>query len=324
MTGMGGAEYASWNHQQGLHGPQSTNPISIDTSLSNSARSMPATPATTPPGNSLQSMQSYPQVTQPYDNSRGGYTHAGPQPSYSSNNSPQDRNVYGQTSSYTMKNEMGPPSGRPVATGVSEGSDVKPPNGMMQQGEQHAQGGDDEADHEAEYTHDSGTYDAGRSAYSYNAPPIAPDHQQMSDMAGSPGQQAHSGRATPRTAPPPQPYYQQTGYSTPPRAPTSSSSLYNVMSNDRGPGNNTSASDVYGTQPDMNSAVQNGYGPPPAHNGMSASLKRSRDDDDEPQQRSSLGQLDSKRRKTLVEGAVPPSGYDMSRPTPSSLSSRRR
>ncbi|KAI3326013.1 apses-domain-containing protein [Xylariaceae sp. AK1471] len=325
MTSMGAAEY-SWG-QQGMNGSQGANPMSIDTSLSNAARSMPATPATTPPGNSLQSMQSYPQVTQPYDNSRGVYNHTGQQAPYQSNNSPQDRNVYGQTGSY-MKNEMGPPSGRPVGTGVSEGSDVKPPNGMMQHGEQHP-GGEDEAEHEAEYTHDSGAYDANRNAYNYSAPPVAPmagDHQHVSsDMTGSPGHQAHSGRATPRTAAPPQPYYgQQTGYSTPPRAPPSSSSLYNVMSNDRGAPNGASASDVYGSQSDMNPPMQNGYAAPPVLNGMSGPLKRGRDDEDDPQ-RPQSGGLDLKRRKTLVDGAIPAPGYDtMNRPASTVGGARRR
>ncbi|KAI0395392.1 apses-domain-containing protein [Xylariaceae sp. FL0594] len=310
MNGMGPTEYG-WS-QQGMNGSQAANPMPIDTSLSNAARSMPATPATTPPGNSLQSMQSYPQVTQAYDNSRGVYSHAGQQAQYSSNNSPQERHVYGQANPY-MK--MGPPSGR---HGGAEGSDVKAPNGIMQHGEHHA-GGEDEAEHEAEYTHDSGAYDASRSAYNYNAaPPAAPmpaDHQHMSsDMTGSPGHQAHSGRATPRTAAPPQPYYpQQSGYSSPPRAPATSSSLYNVMSNDRSAPNGAPPSDVYGSQSDMGSALQNGYGTPGSLGGVPGK-KRGREDEDDLQGPPSGG-LDHKRRKTLVDGTLPAPGYDaLSRP----------
>ncbi|GAP83317.2 putative cell pattern formation-associated protein stuA [Rosellinia necatrix] len=307
MGSMGAAE-TYWN-QPSMNGAQGGNPMSIDTSLSNAARSMPATPATTPPGNSLHSMQSYPQATQPYDNSRGVYSHTAQQASYPSHHSPPDRNVYSQTSSY-MKN-------------------VKPPNGMIQHGDNVSHpNGEDEAEHEAEYTHDSGAYDANRTAYNYNAPPVAPmsaDHPHLSaDITGSPGQQAHSGRATPRTAAPPQPYYgQPTGYSTPPRVPPSSSSLYNVMSNDRVASNGASASDVYGTQADINPSLQNGYATQPVLNGVAGPLKRGRDDEDE-LQRPPSGGLELKRRKTLVEG-IPPPVYDpMNRPASTVGGVRRR
>ncbi|KAI1817372.1 apses-domain-containing protein [Poronia punctata] len=323
MNGMGNPEY-TWN-QQGMNGGQGNNPMSIDTNLSNAARSMPATPATTPPGNSLQSMQSYPQVTQSYDSSRGVYSHSAQQGQYGSNNSPQDRNVYGQPNSY-IKSEMGPPSGRPVGSGVPEGAEAKSSNGMLQHGEQHP-GGEEEADHEAEYTHDSGAYDGSRGPYNYNAaPPVAPmpgDHQHLqSDMAASPGHQGHSGRATPRTTAAPQPYYhQQPGYSTPPRA--QASNLYNVMSNDRGAPNGAPASDVYGSQTDMTTSLQNGYSAQPGLSGM-PSLKRGRDDEED-MQRSQNGGLELKRRKTLVDGSLPPAGYDsMSRPTSTVGVSRRR
>ncbi|KAI0509420.1 apses-domain-containing protein [Xylaria bambusicola] len=326
MGSMGAAE--SYWGQQGMNGAQGTNPMSIDTSLSNAARSMPATPATTPPGNSLHSMQSYPQATQPYDNSRGVYNHSTQQAPYPSHNSPPDRNVYGQNNSY-MKSEMGPPSGRPVGAGVTESSDVKPPNGMLPHTDAvpHATG-EDEAEHEAEYTHDSGAYDANRNAYNYNAPPVAPmsgDHAHLSsDISGSPGHQAHSGRATPRTAAPPQPYYgQPTGYSTPPRVPPSSSNLYNVVSNDRAAPNGASASDVYGSQTDITPSLQNGYAPPSVLNGVSGH-KRGRDDEEE-LQRPSTGSLDLKRRKTLVDGTIVPPVYDaMNRPASTVGGARRR
>ncbi|KAI0156835.1 apses-domain-containing protein [Xylariaceae sp. FL1272] len=313
MGGMGSADNFQWS-QQGMSGSQGPNPMSIDTNLSNAAaRSMPATPATTPPGNSIQSMQAYPQVTQPYDNSRGMYNSASQQSPYPpSNSSPQDRIPYGQTGSYNMKNEMGPPSGRPVVPGSTDPADVKPPNGLMQHGDAvpHASG-EDEADHEAEYTHDSGAYDANRNAYNYNQPPVAPmagDHHLSSEITGSPGHQANSGRATPRTAAPQQPYYAQpTGYNTPPRGPQPSSNLYNVMTNDRGP-NGAPAHDVYGSQTEMNPPMQNGYGAAPILNGA-PHLKRGRDDEEDIS-RSSNGGLELKRRKTLVDGAIPSPGYN--------------
>lgn len=306
---------------------QGPNPMSIDTGLSNAARSMPATPATTPPGSTLQSMQSYSQSSQPYDSSRGVYNGQAAQqsPYPPSNSSPQDRNIYGQTGSY-MKNEMGPPSGRPTGAGPNEPNDVKPSNGMLQHGDVSHPPGEDEAEHEAEYTHDSGAYDAHRT-YSYNAPPVASlsgDHQHMApEMTGSPNHQAGSGRATPRTAAPPQPYYtQQTGYSTPPRGP-SSSNLYNVMSGDRASTNGTSASDVYNSQSDMGGPLQNGYAPQPVMNGASGALKRGRDDEDD-LPRPSSGGLDLKRRKTMIDGPMPAPGFDPMNPRPASAALTRR
>ena len=158
-----------------MSGAQGTNPMSIDTGLSN-ARSMPTTPATTPPGTTIQSMQSYPAAGAPsYDNSRQLYSAPPAQqsPYQTSNGAPQDRSMYGQHSAY-VKNEMGPPATRPPA---SDQADSKP-NGIMhtdQSGQPvpHAHAEDEaDHDHDAEYTHDSGAYDANRASYDYSAPAV--------------------------------------------------------------------------------------------------------------------------------------------------------
>ncbi|KAI1344747.1 hypothetical protein F5Y15DRAFT_3393 [Xylariaceae sp. FL0016] len=321
MGSMGASDNFQWS-QQGMNGAQGANPMSIDTGLSNNARSMPATPATTPPGNSLQSMQPYPQGTQPYDSTRGVYASTQQSPYQPSHNSPQDRNIYGQQNPY-MKSEMGPPSGRPAGTGPHDASDVKPTNGLLQHGDSvsHA-ANEEEAEHEAEYTHDSGgAYDTNRAAYNYNAPPVASmtgDHPHLSsDMTGSPNHQAGSGRATPRTAAPTQPYYsQQTGYSTPPRVPPSSSNLYSVMSNDRGTTNGAPPTDVYGSQNGMGAPMSNGYDTQPVLNGAPP-LKRTRDDED-----GTGSGMDLKRRKTMIDGLPTPSYDTMARPA--SAVARRR
>ncbi|KAH8670998.1 hypothetical protein BX600DRAFT_235497 [Xylariales sp. PMI_506] len=326
MGGMGTSDGSFQWSQQGMSGAPSNNPMSIDTGLSN-ARSMPATPATTPPGASLQSMQSYSQGSQSYDSSRGVYNAPPAQqsPYPPSTNSPQDRGSYGQSNAY-MRGDMAPPSGRP---GAGE-QDVKPPNGLLHPGQQgepiHHSTGEEEADHEAEYTHDSGAYDTNRTAYSYNAPPVAPlsnDHHINPDMTGSPSHQAGSGRATPRTANPPQGYYsQQGGYNTPPRV-APSSNLYNVMSNDRGAPNGAPGGDVYGSQNDMNAPLQNGYAPQPVMNGAPGALKRGRDEEDE-LPRPGSGGLDMKRRKMTLDGPIHASSFDpMNRP-PSAVSQLRR
>jgi protein SOK2 len=331
MGSMGSSESFQWN-QQGMSNGQAPGQISIDTTLSNNARSLPNTPATTPPGSTIQSMQNYPPVSQPYDNSRQMYQAPPSQhPTYpQSNPSQQDRPIYGQTN--YVKNEMAPPSSRHAGPG-GEQVDSKQPNGIMHAGQGDAGAptqAEDEADHDhdPEYTHDSGAYDANRGSYNYSAPPVASlqnDHSHLSpDMSGSP-HQAGSGRATPRTAAPPQPYYSQQGYNTPPRLGQPSSNLYNVMSNERGPSNGAAPSDVYASQTDMASSMQNGYATQqPVMNG-SQSMKRGREDEDE---RPSSGGTMDKRRRTMMDGSgsmpSPTFNSQMAPPAPAITTQRRR
>jgi enhanced filamentous growth protein 1 len=333
---VGTSDGFQWAQSQGMSGAQGTNPMSIDTGL-NSTRSMPTTPATTPPGSSIQSMQAaYPAGSQPYDSSRQMYS-AAPSttqqsPYQPSNAPPQDRSMYGQPNSY-VKNEMGPPAARP------DQPDNKAPNGIIH----HDQNGqpaphpasEEEAEHEhdAEYTHDSGAYDANRASYNYSAPPVGSltgEHPHLSpEMTGSPSHQAGSGRATPRTAAAPQPYYSQQGGYTPPRAQQPSSNLYNVMSNDRGSTNGAPGSDGYAPQADMGGSMTNGYSSSqPVMNGATGGMKRGREEEDELPRPSSggpgMGGLDLKRRKTMMESTVSAPAYDsMNRPA-SAIAQRRR
>lgn len=325
MPSMGNHENFNWQGQ-GMNGHQGTNPMAIDTGLSN-ARSMPNTPATTPPGASMQNMQQYPPASQGYEGQRHMYNAPPSQPSPypPSANTPQDR-MYGQSGPYP-KSEMGPPSGRPSASGPSgEQHDTKPPNGILHSDQAPPQAGDDEGDHEqheAEYTHDSGAYDAARASYNYTAPGVgalANDTNLSPEMTGSPNHPGGSGRATPRTAAPPNPYYpQHGGYNTPPRVQQSTSNLYNVMSNDRPSTNGAPGGDVYAPAAEMPSSMTNGYAPqPPVMNG--GGMKRGRDDDDDLSRSSaggpgSMGSMDLKRRKTLMDSSVPAPAYDaMNRP----------
>lgn len=305
-----------------------------------SQQSVNGAQATTPPGPPLQTMQPYPPSTQSYDNSRSIYNtqmtstqhhqqqHHQPPPSQQQqqtpqpqhaqqpqtyaltapSSSPQERTIYSHNAAAAaaaaaggyVKNEM-PQSNRSSVTGPpgSEQVDQKPPNGLIQHhGEQTAESvahtvGEEEHEHEAEYTHNSGTYDASRAQYNYAAP------------------QATSGRSTPRSAAAPQAYYAQQGYSTPPpprvgstaAATQASSSLYNVVTNDRASTNGTSTSDVYAPAADMGGSLQNGYANP-IMNGASAGMKRGRDDDDD-------RSMELKRRKTLLDSSMPPV-YDAS------------
>ncbi|KAF7563460.1 hypothetical protein G7046_g679 [Stylonectria norvegica] len=336
LGGMGASENFNWQGQ-GMPGPQGNNPMSIDTGLGNT-RSMPTTPATTPPGSSIQGMQSYQQGAQPYDGSRQMYNAASSQqsPYQTSAAITQDR-MYAQGNSYA-KNEMGPPSSRPSASGPSgEQHDTKPPNGLIHPdhaSQSHA--GDDETDHEhdTEYTHDSGAYDTSRTSYNYTAPGVGAltnDANISPEMTTSPNHAPASGRATPRTAAPPQPYYaQHAGYNTPPRVQQSTSNLYNVMSNDRGPTNGVANNDVYAPAADLSGSLTNGYAAqPPTMNGGSSGHKRGRDDDDELSRPVGDGPggmsiTDPKRRK-VMETPVPAPNYDaMTRPASAVTAPRQR
>ncbi|PTB61324.1 hypothetical protein BBK36DRAFT_1164181 [Trichoderma citrinoviride] len=254
-------------------------------------------------------------------------------PYQNSANPPPDR-LYSQAASYS-KSEMGPPASRPPATiSSNEQSDNKGSNGIGPAEQQNQSHGEEEGEHEAEYTHDSASYDHARAPYSYNtAAGVASmnnDSNMPSEMASS---QSHpppgSGRATPRTAAPPQPYYQHhSGYNSPQRVQQSTSNLYNVMTSDRAPTNGASGNDVYAPPADMSSSMSNGYAPqPPVMNGSASGLKRGRGDDDDIGRPSSddMGNLDLKRRKTMLETTVSAPTYDaMSRPASAITAPRRR
>lgn len=266
-------------------------PLSIDTGLSN-ARSVPTTPATTPPGTSSQSMQQY-QTSQPYDTSRQMYSAPGGYPQYGSQ---QGMNRYGQLQpSPHIKNEMAPPA-RAGAEQHSE--DSKAHDGYSGQSREHASGEDAEGEHEGEYTHTSASYGAHRAPYSYNpnaTPGSMRDQSHVSpEMTHSPHQNG-SGRATPRTA------NNYNGYSTPQRTQLPSSNLYNVMSD-------TGAGAQNGTE---SYSAHSGYSAQqyPSMNGAPPSNKRVRemDDQEDPYGRpnSAGGENGLKRQRTIGEADRP-------------------
>jgi protein SOK2 len=322
MASMGSSDNFGWQGQA-LNGSQSTNSMNMETGL-NTARSMPNTPATTPPG----SMQPYQPGAHAYDNSRQLYNPPSTQQSpYHNANGSQER-LYSQNNPYP-KSEMGPPTSRPGASAApGEHHDSKPANGVLpSENTTQAHNGEEEGDHEhdPEYTHDNGGYDGNRPSYNYTAPGVGAltgDNNINPEMTGSPNHQGHSGRATPRSAAPQQSYYpQNTGYGTPPRVQPPTSNLYSVMSNDRPQTNGASGNDVYAPPADMGNSMQNGYAPhPPVLNGSIGAMKRGRDDDDDLPRpggdgHGAMAGLDLKRRKTM-ESSVPAPTYDaMSRPT---------
>ena len=336
MPNMGSSDHFNWQ-APGMNGHQGTYPLPLQVA-SSITRSTPLTPATTPPGSAVQSMQPYSGGAQGYDGSRQMYSAPSSQqsPYQSSAAPPQDR-MYGQNGTYP-KTEMGPPSNRPSISGpAGDQQDHKSTNGVLpsDQGSQpHA--GDEEGEHEhgQEYTHDSAAYDSQRNSYNYTAPGVgalAADSNVPSEMNGSPTHHPSSGRATPRTTASQQPYYpQHNGYNTSPRVQQSTSTLYNVMSNDRPATNGAAANDVYAPQADMPQTMSNGYASQPLLNGNNGAVKRGRDDDDEIQRPGSggpgsIGPMDIKRRKTMMESSVPAPAYDaMSRPQSAVTAPRRR
>jgi enhanced filamentous growth protein 1 len=200
-------EWGSQNLPNGVNGAQ---PLSIETALN--ARSMPTTPATTPPSNTTQNMQGY--QGQPGYEKNPYNTTPGSQAGYSQQSDPVR---YGQAATYT-KTEMGPPTA--PAASIDANDQVQVPT----QGHTEHDGGEH---HENGYLHGNpNAYAANRSQYGY---PPAPEHPHLSpEMSGSP-HQSGSGRGTPRTMPPSQPQWNQ-DYQTPPR-PGTSSNVYSVIGN---------------------------------------------------------------------------------------------
>lgn len=342
MGSMGTSDGSFQWGGQNLSGVQGSNPLAIDTGLSN-ARSMPTTPATTPPGTSIQSMQQYQQTSQPYDTSRQMYSapplqqSAYPQP----NGAQTNMGRYSQPNSY-VKNEMGPPTGRaPGSVSDGEHHDAKISNGLMHHGQgndqvNHAQP-EEEADHEhdGDYSHDNTAYDASRGSYNYApGPPVGSipgEHPHISpELTGSPNHHGGSGHATPRTTTTSQAYYSQHqgGYSTPPRAQPPSSNLYNVMSSERGTANGSSSNEMYGNQSDLGNPLTNGFAGQPLTNGATPGSKRGRDEDDDqrPLSRGPGGDAEGlKRRRTIREDSAPNTNYEASlNRTRATISQRRR
>ena len=311
MPNMGSTENFNWQGQS-MNGTQGNNPIAIDGNLGH-ARSMPTTPATTPPG----SMQPYHSGNQGFDGSRQQMYNApsSQQSPYSASNGTHDR-MYSQGNSYP-KNDMGPPSSRPSVSGPSGEHEHKGPNGILpseHSHQPHAGEEDGEQEHDAEYTHDSGAYENPRPSYSYTAPGVGAltgDANNVDpSMTGSPGHPPTSGRATPRTTAQPQPYYHHNqGYGASPRV-QQPPAFYSGVGGDRPVANGGSGSDVYGASTDMANPMPNGYAPqPPVSNGAVSGVKRGRESDDDLSRPVDLPGMDIKRRKTL-ESSMPAPHFD--------------
>jgi enhanced filamentous growth protein 1 len=314
-----------WNNQNMNSTVQTSQALPIDTGLNNT-RSMPTTPATTPPGNNLQGMPPY-QSQPAYDSSKSYYSSApSTQGQYASQPLAPQSISYGQP----LMKDMGPAGARPPLGPVEpDHADVKvdrynQPNGQLASANV-APEEEPAPEQESEYVADNGAGSyANRNSYTYTANPsvasLAGDHSQM---GGSPSHQNGAERMTPRTAganPPPQ--WAQ-GYNTPPRA-VPAGSISNIVSDTRGapaaPNGDTYApSTAYASNYSGYSSVNASIG-----------TKRMRDDDDDRLSRSDGREADyeTKRRKTLTETPVgaPVGGtfMQMQQPVPAGGVMRRR
>jgi protein SOK2 len=270
-----GSSY-DWGAQNMANGTNGTQALSIDTGMN--ARSMPTTPATTPPGSGAQGMQSY-QGQTGYDSKHYYSTTPSSQTGYAQH---PDGSRYGQAmqSASYGKTEMGPPIAPGTVGAAGDGHDHKPdPFVTQNHGSQH------ENDHpESGYMGaNTSVYNSNRGQYGYNP---TSDHPHLSpeQMSGSPTHHPGSGHATPRTMPSGQAQW-TADYHTPPRSSTSSN-VYNVMGRARTP--QGGPADTYA------SATYSGG----SHTPGLPSVKRGREDDDQdrPGSRDFDG-YEAKRRK---------------------------
>lgn len=284
-----------WNNQNMNSTVQTTQPLPIDTGLNNT-RSMPTTPATTPPGNNMQAMPPY-QSQPGYDNSKPYYSSAPTtQGQYASQPlAPHSLAGYGPA----LMKDMGP-SRPPLGPAEPDHNDVKvdrynQPNGPVANGT-----GEEEPapEQEPEYVPDNGAASyANRNSYTYTANPsvasLSGDHSQL---GGSPSHQNGADRMTPRTAGTNPPWTQD--YNTPPRA-LPAGSISNIVSDTRGAAPN---GDTYGPS----NAYATNYSGYSSVNGSMGSTKRLRDEEDDRLPRTDAREADfePKRRKTLTDTPV--------------------
>lgn len=297
-----------WNNPSINSGGSSSQPLSIETGLSN-ARSMPTTPATTPPGNIMHGMPSY-HAQSTYDNTKPYYSAA---PSSHSQYAPQQPlgqpglSTYGQSisSSTYLKSDMGPPSGRVQADSESE---VKPERYVSQGGTVGAGVGDNVSEHESEYVHDTSSsgYGTNRSSYTYTTNPsissLAGEHTHLgaTDISSSPSQQnAATDRMTPRSNNNVSSQW-SSEYTTPPRL-AAPAALYNMVSDTRNSAANGSSADPYSVTSNSAPAYSS------AVNGSMGSRKRRREDEEADRLVPSNGrdpEFDHKHRKTMRDAPI--------------------
>lgn len=211
VLGMASNGSYEWSQPSMANGVNSGQPLSIDTAGMSNARSMPTTPATTPPGQTVQTMQPY-SGHQSYDGKQHYYTTT---PSSQTGYATQNGTRYDG-----FKSDMGPPTAPNTGNADAGQGDHKP--------DFSAHSGSEANDHhENGYMSSNGTYGSARPEYAYSA---AQGHQQLSPEMTSSPHQAGSGRGTPRTLPGGQPQWGGE-YRTPPQS--NPGSMYNPAGDSR-------------------------------------------------------------------------------------------
>ncbi|DAA76391.1 TPA_exp: Uncharacterized protein A8136_0705 [Trichophyton benhamiae CBS 112371] len=263
-----------WNGQNMSNGVQSSQPLPLESGM-NGTRSMPTTPATTPPGANMSAMQAY-QGQSAYSDSKAYYSSApAPQSHYASQQPVSQQSISSQGNGQ-VNGSNGANTTEPESTEQHQGTD-------------------------GEYINDSnGNYNSNRASY-----PAYPSTQAVGSMPNEhtplPSEMAapppHQNGADKRSSGPwPSTYTPRSG------AP---SSVYSVMSDTRNsPANNSGTA----TYPDAYSASTS---TPSYSSSMNGSSKRSRDEDDveEIPRSDSRGEgsvYEHKRRKTLIDSASGP------------------
>lgn len=261
MASMGSSNGAYEWSQQSIPNGVASQPLSVDTGSMNNARSMPTTPATTPPGQTTSNMQPY-SGSQQYDAKQHYYA-----------TTPSSQNGYAQSGGSRFdhfKGDMGPPTAPNTGNTDAGQGDHKPDFGA-------SHGGSDGSDHhENSFMKSNAGYSSAHPPYAYNP---AQDHPQLSPEMTSSPHQTGSTRGTPRTLPNGQPQW-PTEYRTPPQS--NPGSIYNPVGDSR-------SSNAPGS---VDNYASSGYNP---------GMKRRRDDDEQdgrPVSRDAYqGGYDPKRQK---------------------------
>lgn len=277
LIGMG-AQPAAYDWSNNV---PAANPLSVDTTLNNN-RSMPTTPAATPPGTGMQSMSQYPSQNG-YD-SKSFYTAApSAQPHYATHPSMTPQSMTRYAPIFRSK--------KLLLTRTSKSETYSHPNASGDVSHTSAEGDQDHG-HDNGYLHETTNgYSQPRNTYTYSTAPNVSsigEHAHLSpEMSGSSPHQNASGRVTPRTTGGAPGNQWTSSYHTPPR---------------------TGGNGVYGTLSDTRSSLSNGdHYSAPTYGSMNGNGKRSRDDDDEPSRPDSRGpdaSFDLKRRKTLNDSSI--------------------
>lgn len=254
VMGVGGSDSSFWSGN--MVSQAGNGALAIDTVM-NSARSMPTTPATTPPGG-IQQMQQYPSsASSMYPSSQQASMN---QQGIAQQNMQRFGQPLPQPSQYMSQNRdnnMGPPTSRGPAPTLSRPASRQDDAHHKEEGSEEQNG---LAGEEEYTTHDSNNYNGHRPNGVYY-PPLSADPHLSPEMNGSPGQgpstparstyggpnasvprtvDGGSG-ATPRTTTTPQQQW-GSGYSTPPRTNSANGSairqpppqrnLYQLVSGD--------------------------------------------------------------------------------------------